>query len=224
MIVNSGKIVNSGVFTDITEQLVSLYCIPAGRIRQSPRPGTATIDDLVHANDVERRTLCELVDGTLVEKPVGFFESMVAGTVIALLRQFVQPRKLGVVTGPDGMFSLRQGLVMGPDVAFLSFQRMGTGVPAKPAYPFLAPDLVVEVLSPTNSKAEMHRKRKEYFRAGVVVVWMIDLPNRSVAIFTSPDDSTILGEQEELRCEQVLPGFVVRVSEFFSDLDSLPKG
>ena len=86
------------------------------------------------------------------------------------------------------------------------------------AYPSIGPDLVVEVLSPGNTRAEMARKRLEYFTAGVRLMWIVDCDARSVAVYTSPSAVTVLGEDEMIDAGSILPVFNVKVSEFFVDL------
>jgi Uma2 family endonuclease len=174
----------------VADLLVYLGDIPPARIRLRPPPGTATEQDVL---DVQARTdrLCELVDGVLVEKAMGFRESFLAITLSAILWGFVQPRKLGVVTGADGMMRLASGLVRIPDVAFVSWERLpGRRIPSEPI-PHLAPDLAVEVLSPGNTPGEMARKRQEYFAAGVQLVWIVDPVTRTVAVYTAPNQSTV---------------------------------
>jgi Uma2 family endonuclease len=87
------------------------------------------------------------------------------------------------------------------------------------AYPQLAPNLAVEVLSPSNTKLEMARKRREYFHAGVQQVWLVDIRNRSVAVYTSSVEFQVLEEHETLTAESIFPGLSIRVSELFADLD-----
>jgi len=96
---------NAAVASNMAERLIELGGILPDRIRLIPAPGTATIEDLVHAN-AHTSPLRQLVDHTLVEKAVGFYSSVVALTIAALLRTFIAPRKLGVLSGPDGMFRL----------------------------------------------------------------------------------------------------------------------
>src|SRR4051794_36226562 len=89
--------------------------ISPDRVIAQPAPGTATVADVERVHARERR-LCELVDGTLVEKPAAYRESMIAMFVGGMLGSFVRPHNLGVVTGADGMMSLFAGLVRIPDV------------------------------------------------------------------------------------------------------------
>ena len=164
---------HAAIISTMAERLLELGGISTDRVRAQPAPGTATTDDLLANNDGSK-PLCELVDGTLVEKAMGFEASVVAMTLARILGSFVSARKLGVVSGPDGMFRLLSNSVRGPDVAYLSRERFPNGKFPTDAYPALSPDLVVEVLSPGNTKAEMSRKRIEYFHSGVLLVWIVD--------------------------------------------------
>jgi hypothetical protein len=82
----------------------------------------------------------------------------------------------------------------------------------------LVPDLAVEVLSPSNTEAEMARKRQEYFAAGVRLVWMVDPDARTVTVYTAPDQSTVLGEVDTLSGDPVLPGFTLPLRDLFAEL------
>ena len=213
----------SAVPETLADLVRQLGGIPLKRIRLRPLPGTATERDVL---DVERREnrLCELVDGVLVEKAVGFRESLVACALIEFLRAFVRPRKLGLVAGPDGMVRLTSGLVRIPDVSFVSWDRLpGRRVPSKPI-PRLAPNLAVEVLSETNTKREMARKLREYFKAGVVLAWLIDPKARTVTVYTAVDQSVVLDEKQTLDGGPVLPGFHLPIAELFAVLDAQGNG
>lgn len=162
----------------LADLLDHLGGIAPERVRLRPAPGTATEDDVLSVHDHEGR-LCELVDGVLVEKAMGFRESLLAGALIEVLRGFVRRRNLGLVTAPDGMIRLATGLVRIPDVAFISWDRLPhRRVPTAPL-PALAPDLAVEVLSAGNTPGEMARKCREYFAAGVRFVWLVDPETRT---------------------------------------------
>src|SRR5438046_2428745 len=105
----------------LAEVLEKLGNIPLHRIRTRPAPGMATEDDVIAARESPARRLCELVDGVLVEKPMGYHESILAGEILALLRNHVRPRKLGAVSGADSFHRLMPGLVRLPDVAFVAW-------------------------------------------------------------------------------------------------------
>jgi Uma2 family endonuclease len=192
--------------------------IPLDRIRFHPFPGTATVQDVIAIHQQEGK-LCELVEGVLLEKTVGFIESGLAGFLIGVLNAFVLPRNLGVVTGEAGTVELTAGLVRIPDVAFTSWDRLpGRRYPAAPV-PRLAPNLAVEVLSRSNTPDEMAVKRQDYFTAGVQLVWEIDPQARVVRVYTSPDQATTLGPTDTLDGGVVLPGFSLKVQQLFAELD-----
>jgi Uma2 family endonuclease len=131
--------------------------IPIARIRTTPRPGHATEDDVVELYE-RHKLLCELIDGTLVEKTMGWQESYLAVWISTLLNNFVRPNKLGKVFGSDGMLRLEPAQIRIPDVSFISKQRFA-GRKLKPgAFWELGCDLAVEVVSPGNTRREMERK------------------------------------------------------------------
>ncbi len=209
---------NSAVSTSLSDRLAELGDIAPDRVRNVPPIGSATIQDLIHAND-HKRPLCELIDQSLVEKTMGFESSVVAATIARILGNFIFQRRLGLVSGADGMFQLLSTSVRGPDVAFVSTARLPDGKFPRDAYPAIAPDLAVEVLSPGNTKGEMSRKRIEYFHSGVRLVWMVDCANRTVAVYTSPSAVTILDEEATIDGGDVLSGFTASIADFFADLD-----
>jgi Uma2 family endonuclease len=195
--------------------------MPAWRIRSLPAPGTATEDDVVEIEEREDR-LCELVDGVLVEKTVGYDESCLTIALAALIHNFVKAHKLGRVSGPDGMVRLFPGLIRIPDVAFASWGRFSEPRGSR-KLPDLVPDLAVEVLSEGNTPQEMSRKLDDYFGAGVRLVWFVDLRTRTVEVFTGRKSSKRLGEQETLTGGKVLPGFSLPLKELFAEVERSPR-
>jgi len=202
-------------FAELQRQLGD---IPAARIRLQPIPGTATAQDVL-ATQATTGRLCELVDGTLVEKGMGLRESFLASAIIECLRRFVRPRKLGIVAGEAGMMELSVGLVRMPDVSFISWKRLPGGVVPEEPIPKLAPDLAVEVLSLSNTVAEMKRKRGEYFKAGVSMIWIVDPRARTVAVYLSLRKFFVLTEEDTLEGGEVLPGFKLPLRDLFAELD-----
>ena len=209
---------SAGAIETLADLLIHLGDIPPERVRFRPLPGTATEKDVLDVQAREDR-LCELVDGVLVEKGMGFRESFLAVALSTILWRFVEPRNLGLVTGADGMVRLVSGLVRIPDVAFIAWERLpGRRVLSEPI-PGLAPDLVVEVLSESNTAAEMTRKRREYFAAGVRLAWFVDPMTRTVTVYTTVDQSTVLHEEHTLEGGAVLPEFALPLWAFFAQLD-----
>jgi Uma2 family endonuclease len=199
----------------VADLLHRLGDIQPDRVRLNPAPGTATIKDLLKPENEG----CELVDGTLVEKAVGQEESFLASWLVMVFNQFVITRNLGIVTGEHGMLELQSGLVRGPDVAFISWGRMKGRRRPKDPIPRSTADLVVEVLSKSNTRAEMARKRDEYFRSGVQMVWEIDPRKRTVRVYTSADRFTDMTAADTLDGGKVLAGFSLRLADLFAELD-----
>ena len=202
----------------LSDLLEHLGGIAPHRVRFRPLPGTATEQDILDLQAREGR-LYELVDYVLVEKAMGFRESCLAATLITILWGFVRPQNLGLVAGEGGMMRLAPGLVRIPDVAFVSWERLpGRRMPTEPV-PGLVPDLAVEVLSASNTTGEMERKRREYFTAGVRLVWFIDPEARTVAVFIDPEQCIVLSEDQILEGEPALPAFTLPLHELFAELD-----
>lgn len=200
----------------VGDLLKRLGGIPASRVRLHPTPGTATEKDVLRVLDDENR-LCELVEGTLVEKPMGYEESEIAMLIGTALTVFVRPRKLGSVTGADGTIKLFAGLVRIPDVAFTSLDRLPGRKRVRVALPRMAPDLAVEVLSKSNTPAEMRRKVGEYFAAGVRLIWIVDPKKRTARVYSAVDQSVLLDESQSLDGGDVLPGFRLALKDLFDD-------
>jgi Uma2 family endonuclease len=181
----------------LSDFLKSLGDISPTRIRMNPWPGTAVESDVTWVHDHEDR-LCELIDGVLVEKVMGFQEAYLALEIAAEMRLFTKKHDLGIVVGDGGTVRLEPGLVRIADVAFFSWKHLGgRKVPSTPV-PSIYPDLAVEVLSESNSKGEMERKRKDYFFHGVRLVWEVDPKQRCMDVYTNPDDFVRYNEDDTL--------------------------
>ena len=194
----------------VADLLERLGDIAPARVRLSPPLGTATAADARAAND-RRHGLCELVDGTLVEKPMGMWESVIAGIVIRLLGNFVYPGRLGVVTAPDATFTTWDRLAAADG---------GQEVPA----PRLGPDLAVEVLSPSNTPAEIARKRRELFATGTRLMWIVDRPRRTFTVYVDAEGpaAAVRGVGDVVDGGDVLPGFTLDVADVFAQAERPP--
>lgn len=199
-------------FENGAQWLAALGGVPLSRIIFNPWPGSATEADLLYMVDHENR-LCELVDGTLVEKPVGYWEGIIAANLISILAAYVNPRDLGAVSGADSTLRMRSGRIRLPDVSFVSRARLPKTLAPVPT---LAPDLAVEVLSESNTPEEMRLKLLEYFQSGTRLAWLVDPATRSVAVYTTPDaPAATVSEADSLDASPVLPGLTIRVTDIF---------
>jgi Uma2 family endonuclease len=198
----------------VAELLERLGDIPPSRIHIKPPLGTATEQDVVEA---EARTgrLCELVDGVLVEKAMGYYESMLAVLLGHFLRQHLDANDLGIVLGADGMIRTQPGQVRLPDAAFFSWEHFPNRVLPRGQILGQTPDLAVEIISPSNTEQEMERKRREYFAGGARLVWQVYPDKRRVRVYTAVDRFDELGEDQTLTGGTVLPGFTLSVRRWF---------
>jgi Uma2 family endonuclease len=214
----------SALSTDI-ETLADLMRelgVDADRIHLHPPLGRATEMDVVAAYHRDKR-LCELVDGVLIEKVPGYCESRVATVLSYHLLSFLRVRNDGIVVGGNAFHRLKPSLVRSPSVAYLHWQRLPNRRVPRDPIPDAIPNLAVEVLRPRNTRTEMERKRREYFEAGVELVWQIDPRARTFEVFTSPDDSVVIGIDGVVDGGTVLPGFQLSVREFFDRADRGPQ-
>src|ERR1700678_144512 len=178
----------------LADVLRQLGGISPRRVRFRPAPGTATEEDVVKIRDRERR-LFELVDGVLVEKVMGYWESVLAIQLAGLLGNFVTRRKLGTLAGEAGMLRLSPGLVRIPDLPFISRARLAHHRRGRDPILPLAPDLAIEVLSEGNTPREMALKVREFFDSGCRLVWLVDPRTRTVAVYTSLAKTIVLTEK-----------------------------
>ena len=205
---------STGVWTavDLVERFGP---VPLDRVRTNPPPGSATERDVIEIHDRENR-LCELLDGTLLEKTMGSYESYLAVYLGHLLTTFVREHQLGIILGADGMVRLARGLVRIPDISFISWQRLPGRVFPREDIWSLAPDLVVEVISRGNTREEMDRKLADYFASGVRLVWYVYPATHEVRVYASPDQCITLGVQDALDGGDVLPGFQLPLATLFA--------
>ncbi|MEP7287058.1 MAG: Uma2 family endonuclease [Chloroflexota bacterium] len=162
----------------------------------------------------------ELFKGMLIEmSPTGATHGLITAKLTALIAVFVYLHDLGQVYGAETGFILSQqpDTVQAPDVAFTAKGRLPK---VTDSYPTVAPDLVVEVASPGNTKIEMQQKVEAYFQAGVRLIWIVYPNSRTVYVYRGALDVAILGGLDGiLTGDDVLPDFSAKLSEIFSVLD-----
>ena len=205
-------------FKNADDWLRSLGGVPLKRIIFDPWPGTATEADLLRL--VARDTPCELIDGTLVEKPVGYWEALIAMNLALKLGTYVQATGAGAVSGGDATLRMASSnRIRLPDLSFISAERLPK---TREPVPTVAPDLAVEVLSEGNTAAEMDQKLREYFQSGTRLAWFIDPRKRTVTVYHSAEAPTcVLTEADTLAGEQVVRGFAMPVADLFHNVPQL---
>lgn len=190
--------------------------VPPDRILARPAPGTATPGDVLRLCDGEPKRLCELVDGVLVEKAYGHLESRLAAELGYRIGTYLNGNNLGILTGPDGPYTFDNNPIYLPDVAFVSWDNIPPDADPATPMPDWVPSLAVEVISRSNTRGEMQRKLKDYFTAGVELVWYVSPKEKVVRVYTSEDDCQTLTEDDSLDGGSVLPGFQLSVRELFA--------
>jgi Uma2 family endonuclease len=211
------ELININGWLTLADMVHDLGGISLKRIRMRPAPGRATEADLIRIRAREKR-LYELVHGVLVEKVMGAPQSYIAYVLVRRVGNFVEDHDLGYFLLPDGPTRLFKGLVRMPDLSFVSWQRSPTReAPATPVA-VVIPTLAVEIISEGNTRGEITRKLKEYFLAGVELVWVVDPFKRTVAVYTAPDVVTTLAEKDSLDGGSVLPGFTMPIKDLFARL------
>jgi len=154
----------------------------------------------------------ELVDGRLREVPTTFTHDAICLNLILLLGPHMKGRGAGT-TGQSG-FRMTDGNIRVPDFSFTRKSRLPGGkVPD--AFGDLAPDLCVEIISPSEERADMARKVREYFDAGAEQVWHVFPDQQRVVVFTSPAETRTLDAGDTLTAGDILPGFSCRVGDLF---------
>lgn len=174
-----------------------------------------TLDEFERLPDDEWRT--ELVRGRVVrEPPAGMNHGRLACRLAYLITRFVDRHALGEVYGSETGFVLFEDppTVRAPDAAFVSTARLPRPEDSI-GFGHLAPDLAVEVVSPSNTAAEIIDKAADYLDAGTRLVWVVEPSRRCITVYRSRNEIRLLQEGDALDGYDVLPGFSVPVAEIF---------
>jgi Uma2 family endonuclease len=199
----------------MAQLIAHLGDIPPERIRLQPAPGRATEEDVITAK-ARLNCLCELIDGVLVEKPMGYYESRLAAILIYFLEEYLTRHDLGFVLGADAMVGIVPGQVRLPDVCLFYWKRFPNRILPPGAILRMTPDLAVEILSPSNRPREMERKLSELFAGGAQLIWHVEAEQRKVKVYTGVDQFTELDASQTLDGSNVLPGFTLPLEHWFA--------
>jgi len=164
-----------------------------------------TAEDLLQPGIPEH---ADLVRGVLmVREPPGFRHGEIIARLTIILGTYVQAHGLGRVVAGDAGFKLESDpdTVRGADVAFVSRERLPHGSPV--AFPSVAPDLAVEILSPGDRPGQTLAKVADWLSAGSRLVWVIDPERRRARVYRQDGSEAMLGEDDALDGEDILPGF-----------------
>ncbi len=161
----------------------------------------------------------ELVDGEPKEKESESMEhSCIAAILTRRIGNQVVEKKLGVVLESSGSFRMSKGNIRKPDVSFVSKERITEKRPSFAAFEG-APDLAIEIISPTDIWFEIVQKLDEYFSSGCRLVWLISSADQRVQVYRHDQRSQILELGDLLDGEEVVPGFSMPVADLFAEFD-----
>jgi Uma2 family endonuclease len=124
-------------------------------------------------------------------------------------------RGRGLLTGSQAGFRMADGNIRCPDLGFTRKERLPDGKAPK-GFADFAPDLCVEIISPSEEREEMSRKVREYFAAGARQVWHLFPESQTVRVYTSPTEFTTFGPQDEIDGGDLLPGFRCCIADLFA--------
>ncbi|HVX60116.1 MAG TPA: Uma2 family endonuclease [Pirellulales bacterium] len=176
-----------------------------------------TVDEFSRLPDLGQRA--ELVRGKILMMNMpGARHGKVCARIAFALMSFNERQRLGhVMTNDAGVVTTREpDSVRGPDVAFYSFQRLPMGDEPS-GYPALPPELVFEVLSPSDRWRELQQKAVEYLDAGVDCVCVVDPAQETVTLYYQDRPPETHAGEALFEVADILPGFSVPVRRFFED-------
>lgn len=168
----------------------------------------------------DRDNRLELVNGEVRAIGNSGMEHGNIGTFLGgAIELHARARKLGVTCDSSTAFALKSGNKRSPDISFVARERL-QGLRQLPKGFFQgAPDLAIEVISPSNTFAEIHDKLVEYFDNGCRLAWVVNPSEKSVLVYHQPEPDRLLKISDNLDGEEILPGFTLPVAELFVELD-----
>ena len=165
-----------------------------------------TAEELLKTQIPDKRT--ELIEGVLVvREPAGYLHGRVAMSLTTRLALYLEDHPIGQLLATETGFTLARGpdTVRAPDVAYIRKDRLPP--PETPGFPDLAPDLVVEVLSPDDRPREIQVKVGHWLAAGSLLVWVVDPRRATTHVYRADGTEEFVGPDGTLDGEEVLPGF-----------------
>lgn len=158
----------------------------------------------------------ELIEGEVIEMPAPTnLHNLVAFEIAHQMRRYLDTHPIGYVFGDNTDYILNEHTIVKPDASFISFER----VPVLPDYFHMAPDIAVEVVSPSNTERDIRHKMELYITHGTRLVWVIYVEEQTAYVYRSEPDGTInlriLNNTDTLEGGDVLAGFQVHIARLF---------
>ena len=165
----------------------------------------------------------ELVDGELIDMDGAPRHGIVAAELARFIGNHIKAANLPLCVGNATGFRINAYTLRFPDVHVTAWERMAAYDEAEGAFPHFAPDVAIEVASPTNTPAALARKTEEYFANGTQAVWIADPVPRTVAIRRPGQPEQVFGVGDLLSGEPEIPGFACAVADLFAALDQFER-
>jgi Uma2 family endonuclease len=162
----------------------------------------------------------ELIKGELIKvsPPPGHEHGLVAMNIAGPLHEYVKKKSLGKVYAAETGFLLEQDpdTVRAPDAAFVSRERIQRAGPVE-GYWIGAPDLAVEVISPSDTVRRIEGKVAQWLESGARMVWVMSPKMHTVTVYRSLTEIVVLTENDKLDGGDVVPGFQIKIAEIFAE-------
>lgn len=157
----------------------------------------------------------ELDEGELIEmtKPRYDPHNRIVRRISRALDRYLDEHPIGDLLSADNLFVLGPNTKRAPDLSFMTNERLSKIELGKDVEG--APDLAIEVLSPSDSAVAIRRKVKQYFEAGARMVWIVFPESREIEVWRKNSGNLVLGESEMLSAEEILPGFAAKIGSLF---------
>lgn len=175
-----------------------------------------TGEELFQQPDLGR---CDLVEGRIVPMtPTGYFHGVVEFRLAAKLVGYADQTGRGIAFGGEAGILIRRNpdTVRAADAAFISNERSARRSPSS-SYLDVAPELVVEILSPDDRWSDVMEKLSDYFSAGVDAAWVLDPKRKEIYVYRSLNEVQRFGQGQILTDEELLPGFSLSLDDLFHD-------
>lgn len=164
----------------------------------------------------------EVVNGELIMSPKNNFQhENICTRLLTALREFNRLHRLGAVRGSSAGFWMNNRNCRAPDISFIPksrFDALGFSPNSRSFFPG-APDLAIEILSPSNSRREMDERLRDFFASGTQLVWIINPDTESVEVCHSLTKRALIGPGGFLDGEKLLPGFRFPIADLFKEWD-----
>jgi len=162
----------------------------------------------------------EVVDGELAMSPKNNFEhGNIASRLFIALGSHVQQQRLGVVLDSSTGFWMKNRNCRAPDISFISRSRLSEWKPSSRKFFEGAPDLAVEILSPSNKRSEIDERLGDFFESGTLLAWIVDPDLKAAEICQSVSARRLIGSGGFLDGNEVIPGFRFAIADLFKNWD-----